>query len=95
MANPTRPNMAPADELKRLRAREAALREQVLGKALEGREIESGQDWRVEVIEQRRRTLDRAACRPRSRRPPPLEGDDQPRRQDRLGRAPAPAKPGR
>lgn len=62
-----RPNMAPADELelvraelKRLRAREAALRAQVLedGGAM------PGQDWRVEVVEQRRRSLDRAALPP-------------------------------
>lgn len=59
-----RSNMAPADELelvraelKRLRAREAALRAQVL----ENGGAEPGQDWRVEVVEQRRRTLDRAA----------------------------------
>ena len=64
MADGTRPNMAPADELelvrgelKRLRAREAALREQVLAEG----GSEPGEDWRVEVVEQRRRTLDRAA----------------------------------
>jgi hypothetical protein len=63
MADRNRPNMPPADELelvraeiKRLRAREAELREQVLGEG-----AEPGQDWRVEVVEQRRRTLDRAA----------------------------------
>ena len=66
MADGTRPNMAPADELelvraelKRLRAREAALREQVL---VDG--AQPGEDWRVEVVEQRRRTLDRAALPP-------------------------------
>lgn len=64
MAEGRRGNMAPADELelvraelKRLRAREAALREQVLEKGGGA----PGQDWRVEVVEQRRRTLDRAA----------------------------------
>lgn len=71
MADGTRPNMAPADELeliraelKRLRAREAALREQVLADG-----AEAGEDWRVEVVEQRRRTLDRAAL------PPEIAGD--------------------
>jgi hypothetical protein len=61
-----RRNMPPADELelvraeiKRLKAREAQLRDEVLGGA-----AEAGQDWRVEVIEQRRRTLDRAALPP-------------------------------
>lgn len=68
-----RPNMAPADELelvraelKRLRAREAELRAQVLEEG-----AEPGQDWRVEVVEQRRRTLDRSAL--------PTEIADDPR----------------
>lgn len=71
MADRNRRNMPPADELelvraeiKRLKAREAALRDEVLGGA-----AEAGQDWRVEVVEQRRRTLDRAAL------PPEIAGD--------------------
>ena len=59
-------NMAPADELelvraeiKRLKAREAALRDEVLAGA-----TEAGQDWRVEIVEQRRRTFDRSALPP-------------------------------
>ncbi len=74
MADGRSPNMAPADELelvrgelKRLRAREAALREQVLADG----GAEAGEDWRVEVVEQRRRTLDRAAL--------PAEIADDPR----------------
>jgi hypothetical protein len=60
-------NMPAADELelvraeiKRLKAREAELRAAML----EGGDTEPGQDWRVEVVEQRRRTLDRAALPP-------------------------------
>jgi hypothetical protein len=73
MPERNRRNMPPADELelvraeiKRLKAREAALREEVLGGA-----TEAGQDWRVEVVEQRRRTLDRGAL--------PREITDDPR----------------
>ena len=64
MADRDRRNMPPADELelvraeiKRLRAREAELRAAVL----EEGGAEPGQDWRVEIVEQRRRTLDRTA----------------------------------
>jgi hypothetical protein len=64
MPDRDRRNMPPADELelvraeiKRLRAREAELRAAVLGEG----GTEPGQDWRVEIVEQRRRTLDRAA----------------------------------
>jgi hypothetical protein len=64
MADRNRRNMPPADELelvraeiKRLRKREAELR----GAVLEEGGAEPGQDWRVEIVEQRRRTLDHAA----------------------------------
>jgi hypothetical protein len=64
MADRDRRNMPPADELelvraeiKRLRAREAELRAAML----EEGGAEPGQEWRVEIVEQRRRTLDRAA----------------------------------
>lgn len=64
MPDSNRRNMPPADELelvraeiKRLRAREAELRAAVL----EEGGAEPGQEWRVEIVEQRRRTLDRAA----------------------------------
>ena len=64
MRDSNRRNMPPADELelvraeiKRLRAREAELRAAVL----EEGGAEPGQEWRVEIVEQRRRTLDRAA----------------------------------
>ena len=64
MPDRDRRNMPPADELelvraeiKRLRAREAELRAAVLDEG----GTEPGQDWRVEIVEQRRRTLDRAA----------------------------------
>lgn len=73
MTDRTRRNMPPADELevvraeiKRLRAREAELRAAVL----EEGGAEPGQDWRVEVVEQRRRTLDRAALPPEVVRDP-------------------------
>jgi hypothetical protein len=66
-------NMPAADELelvraeiKRLRAREAELRSVLL----EEDGAEPGQDWRVEVVEQRRRTLDRAALPPEISRDP-------------------------
>ena len=72
MADRDRRNMPPADELelvraeiKRLRGREAELRAAVL----EEGGAEPGQDWRVEVVEHRRRTLDRAAL------PPEISGD--------------------
>lgn len=71
MAEQSRRNMPPADELelvraeiKRLKAREAELRAAVLDES-----AEPGQDWRVEVVEQRRRTLDRMAL------PPEIAGD--------------------
>ena len=74
MADGNRRNMPPADELelvraeiKRLRAREAELRAALL----EEGGGEPGQDWRVEIVEQRRRTLDRAAL--------PREIGDDPR----------------
>ena len=64
MPDRDRRNMPPADELelvraeiKRLRTREAELRAAVL----EEGGAEPGRDWRVEIVEQRRRTLDRAA----------------------------------
>jgi hypothetical protein len=73
MPDRNRRNMPPADELelvraeiKRLKAREAQLRDEVLGGA-----AEPGRDWRVEVVEQRRRTLDRSAL--------PAEIADDPR----------------
>jgi hypothetical protein len=73
MADRNRRNMPPADELelvraeiKRLKAREAELRAAVLDGG-----AEPGQDWRVEIVEQRRRTLDRAAL--------PREIGDDPR----------------
>ena len=72
MPDRDRRNMPPADELelvraeiKRLRKREAELR----GAVLDEGGAEPGQDWRVEVVEQRRRTLDRAAL------PPEIAGD--------------------
>jgi hypothetical protein len=71
MPDRNRSNMPPADELelvraeiKRLRAREAELRAAVLEDG-----AEPGQDWRVEVVEQRRRTLDRTSL------PPEISGD--------------------
>ncbi len=72
MPERNRRNMPPADELelvraeiKRLKAREAELRAAML----EDGGAEPGEDWRVEVVEQRRRTLDRAAL------PPEIAGD--------------------
>ena len=69
-----RRNMPPADELelvraeiKRLRAREAELRAEIVGQA-DGESI--GRDWRVEIVEQRRRSLDRAALPPEIARDP-------------------------
>lgn len=74
MPDRNRRNMPPADELelvraeiKRLRKREAELRAAMLDEG----GTEPGQDWRVEIVEQRRRTLDRAAL--------PREIGDDPR----------------
>lgn len=60
-------NLSPADELgmiraemRRLKAREAELRAQIL----EIGAPEPGAEWRIEVIEQRRRTFDRTALPP-------------------------------